>query len=196
MSSTSETLKPFVVGGSSAMLASSVCHPIDLAKVRLQLFSVRNPGAVKKPSFVGILSQMIKDDGIKSIYSGLSASLMRQMFYGTARIGLHRKISDDLQEKNEGKPISFGTKIGASMLSGSMAVCIGTPFDVCLVRMQGWSLSNSTYLSVDDLPLYFVIQLTPYIHMYGPILTFIFSLNVISPFSSHYYSRFHEARAR
>jgi solute carrier family 25 oxoglutarate transporter 11 len=104
MSSTSEALKPFVVGGTSAMLASSVVHPIDLAKVRLQLFSVQNPGIdlfsrsfciyqltspsyfnrvpdiTRKPSFAGILSKMVKEDGIQSIYSGLSASL-----YGTGR---------------------------------------------------------------------------------------------------------------
>ena len=31
-------------------------------------------------------------------------------------------------------------KSGSGMLSGSIAVCIGTPFDVALVRMQGDSM--------------------------------------------------------
>lgn len=135
----SATLQPFVVGGASAMLASCCVHPIDLAKVRLQLFSGLNPG-VPRPGFSGILAAMIKNDGFLSIYSGLSAALMRQAVYGTARIGLHRTFSAELQKQNDGLPLSFGMKVLSGMGSGSIAVCFGTPFDVSLVRMQADSM--------------------------------------------------------
>jgi len=135
----STRLEPFVVGGLSAMLASSCIHPIDLTKVRLQLFSTLNPG-VKKPSAFTILSEMAKKEGFLSLYTGLSASLMRQAVYGTARIGLHRSISQELQSRNGGEPLSFGLKAISGMTSGSIAVCIGTPFDVTLVRMQADSM--------------------------------------------------------
>merc|ERR1712070_1186429 len=75
-----------------------------------------------------------------SVYNGLSASLMRQAIYGTARMGLHRTFSDMLVERNGGKPIDFGQKAVSAMFSGALAVCIGTPFDVALVRMQGDSM--------------------------------------------------------
>lgn len=104
-----EAAQPFVCGGMSAILASSVVHPIDLAKVRLQLFKLQHPTA-KPPSFPVIISTMIKNEGIKSIYSGFSAAFMRQCVYGTARIGLHRSFSDYLVKNNDGKPLSFGTK--------------------------------------------------------------------------------------
>jgi solute carrier family 25 (mitochondrial oxoglutarate transporter), member 11 len=131
--------EPFVVGGLSAMLASTCIHPIDLSKVRLQLFATLHPGQ-PKPSSFSILSEMAKSEGVKSIYAGLSASLMRQAVYGTARIGLHRTFSNMLKEQNNGQPLSFGMKTLAGMLSGSIAVCIGTPFDVSLVRMQADSM--------------------------------------------------------
>jgi len=83
---------------------------------------------------------MIRNEGVLSIYAGLSASLMRQLIYGTARIGLHRSISDYMKERNEGKPLNFMMKTLSGMLSGSIAVCIGTPFDVALVRMQADSM--------------------------------------------------------
>lgn len=83
---------------------------------------------------------MVQKDGIKSVYAGLSAALMRQAVYGTARIGLHRKFSNELQERNGGQPLSFLTKTLSGMASGSIAVCIGTPFDVSLVRMQSDSM--------------------------------------------------------
>ena len=87
-----------------------------------------------------MLSNMVKRDGFTSIYAGLSASLMRQAVYGTARIGLHRYFSNLLIEKNNGKPLDFGTKVLSGMCSGAVAVTIGTPFDVSLVRMQGDSM--------------------------------------------------------
>ena len=65
----------------------------------------------KPPSFPVMLIQMQRTEGIKSWYSGLSAALMRQAVYGTARIGLHRKLSDYLIERNGGKPIGFFVKV-------------------------------------------------------------------------------------
>jgi solute carrier family 25 oxoglutarate transporter 11 len=141
MSSTSKTMEPFVVGGTSAMFASSCVHPIDLAKVRLQLYTTLNPGK-RKPGFAKMLKEMVRTEGITSIYAGLSAALMRQACYGTARIGLHRKFSEELTQRNEGKPLSFGLKVISGMASGSIAVVIGTPFDVCLVRMQADSMKS------------------------------------------------------
>ena len=85
---------------------------------------------------------MVAKDGIRSIYAGLSASLTRQCTYGTARMGIHRSISDMLQERNGGNNISFAEKSAAGLVGGALAVCIGTPFDVALVRMQADSMKT------------------------------------------------------
>jgi len=126
---------PFACSGTAACFASVCIHPIDLAKVRLQLFAVQNPG-LPKPGFITLIGDMVKKEGFASIYAGLSASLLRQAIYGTARMGLHRTFSDYLVTRNGGKPIDFGQKAASGMSSGAIAVTIGTPFDVALVRMQ------------------------------------------------------------
>lgn len=84
---------------------------------------------------------MVKNDGITSIYKGVDAAIGRQMVYGTARIGLHRMFSDKLVEMNDGNPISFFQKTLSGMCSGAVAVCIGTPFDIALVRLQADSMA-------------------------------------------------------
>jgi solute carrier family 25 oxoglutarate transporter 11 len=109
-------------------------------QVRMQLYGQLNPGK-PVPSFATILSNMVKSDGITSIYKGVDAAIGRQLVYGTARIGLHRAISDELKVRNEGKPISFAMKTLSGMASGSIAVCIGTPFDIALVRLQSDSMA-------------------------------------------------------
>lgn len=101
----------------------------------MQLFGQMNPGK-PVPSFPTLISTMVKNDGISSVYRGVDAAIGRQMVYGTARIGLHRSISDYMVEMNEGKSIGFVAKALSGMLSGSIAVCIGTPFDIALVRLQ------------------------------------------------------------
>lgn len=112
-----------------------------LAKVRMQLYGQMNPGK-PVPSFVTIISSSIKNDGIGGIYKGVDAAIGRQMVYGTARIGLHRTFSDQLIQMNDGKPISFAQKAISGMASGSVAVCIGTPFDIALVRLQADGMAD------------------------------------------------------
>jgi solute carrier family 25 oxoglutarate transporter 11 len=139
MSALLKEVEPFVCGGISAMGSASCIHPIDLAKVRLQLFAVTYPGA-PSPGAYGVLKGMLQKEGVSSWYAGLSASLMRQAVYGTARIGLHRKFSNMMLERSESKQLTFGSKVAAGMASGGVAVTIGTPFDVSLVRMQADSM--------------------------------------------------------
>lgn len=149
----SDTAMPFIVGGASAMLASSFVHPIDLTKVRLQLFKTLNPD-VALPSGLELMSRMYKEEGVRALYTGLSAAMLRQAVYGTARIGLHRTFSNKLEERNNGLPLSFGLKALSGMGSGSLAVCVGTPMDVALVRMQADSMkpagSRRGYTNVFD----------------------------------------------
>jgi hypothetical protein len=98
----------------------------------------------------------------------LSASLMRQAVYGTARLGLHREFSEHMKAAQGGGgwvrvgagvagPCVRSTaipppprrnagdlpawkSIASSMGSGALASVIGTPFDISLVRMQADSL--------------------------------------------------------
>jgi solute carrier family 25 oxoglutarate transporter 11 len=106
----------------------------------MQLYGQLNPGK-PIPSFPALLSEMIRRDGITSVYKGVDAAIGRQLVYGTARIGLHRTFSDKLVEINNGQPINFLQKTLSGMASGSIAVCIGTPFDIALVRLQSDSMA-------------------------------------------------------
>jgi solute carrier family 25 oxoglutarate transporter 11 len=161
-SSVAKIAEPFVCGGSAATFASIVIHPMDLAKVRMQLYGQLNPGK-PVPSFVELLSSMVKKDGIASVYKGVDAAVGRQLVYGTARIGLHRAISDKMKEINEGRPISFMMKTLSGMASGSIAVCIGTPCEllvdvhclyVCLsLATLTLFLANTLFLIAVDIAL-------------------------------------------
>lgn len=48
-------------------------------------------------------SAIVKQDGFGALYRGLSAGLLRQATYTTARLGIFQGLSDYLKERNDGK---------------------------------------------------------------------------------------------
>ena len=126
-------LRPYIAGGSGAIFSSICIHPIDLVKVRLQVASVSAGTSV---SGLSIARNVIREEGMKGMFSGLSAAIARQAVYGTAKIGLHDSFSQTLRKMNDGQPIPFYQKTLSAMTAGALAAVIGNPFDLALVRMQ------------------------------------------------------------
>jgi len=104
---------------------------------------------------------VLRAEGFAGFYAGLSASLVRQATYGTARLGLHREFSNRLKElyaspRSRAAVVSSGRGLGAAvvasddvrcrlpahatvasaMAAACCGVCVGNPFDVALVRLQ------------------------------------------------------------
>ena len=127
------TLRSYIAGGSGAIFSSICIHPIDLVKVRLQVANTAVEGRV---SGIAIAKSVVRNEGVKGLFSGLSAAIARQAVYGTAKIGLHDSFSQKLKAMNNGKPIPFYQKTLSAMSAGAIAAVIGNPFDLALVRMQ------------------------------------------------------------
>jgi len=124
-----KVLQPYVCGGLSAIFASICVQPMDLTKTRMQLLP-------KGTGLLAVASQIVAKEGFLGLYAGLSASIMRQAVYGTARLGLHREFSDRLKASRGGGNLSALESAGSAMAAGAIASVIGTPFDVAMVRMQ------------------------------------------------------------
>lgn len=114
---------------------------MDVCKTRLQVASARAVAGQPKPTLSGMVKEILAKDGFQGFYAGLSASLMRQAIYGTARLGLHREFSDQLKKSQGGGELPFWKSVLASMSSGALASLIGTPFDLAMVRLQSDSLA-------------------------------------------------------
>ncbi len=52
---------------------------------------------------IAVASAIVKQDGFGALYRGLSAGLLRQATYTTARLGIFQGLSDYLKERNDGK---------------------------------------------------------------------------------------------
>lgn len=77
---------------------------------------------------------MVAESGIMSVYDGLSAGVLRQVFYASARFGLFETGRDKLHEIR-GKT-DFASRVGVGAITGGIAAFISCPMEVCVVRMS------------------------------------------------------------
>jgi len=109
---------------------------MDMIKVRIQLGAAE--GGATSP--VTIASQMIKNEGFLSLYSGLSAGLTRQVVYTGARLGLFDIFTDMSKEKQYENVPGFVKKSVCALGAGGIAAVAGNPADLALIRMQSDSM--------------------------------------------------------
>ncbi|KAL1505281.1 hypothetical protein ABEB36_004879 [Hypothenemus hampei] len=122
----------FLFGGSAGMLASAVVQPLDLLKNRMQMSGQGAKTKEYKTSF-HVLTDIVRNEGVLTLYNGLSAGLLRQATYTTTRLGIYTWLFDLLS--HDGKPPNFAIKTSIAMLAGVCGAFVGTPADVALIRM-------------------------------------------------------------
>jgi solute carrier family 25 oxoglutarate transporter 11 len=126
-----QTVEPFVLGGSSGMLATCVIQPMDMIKVRIQLAGEGQKGAGASPFKIG--REIIAKEGFGYLYKGLGAGLLRQATYTTARLGIFRTMMDTIEKE---RPSTFAEKAIGGLVAGGLGSIVGTPADLALIRMQ------------------------------------------------------------
>jgi dicarboxylate transporter 10 len=70
--------------------------------------------------------------GIPSLWWGLSASMLRQSTYSTARFGLYNYFAGKARERSGAARLSSGVEIACAGVAGGFAGLIGNPTEVCM----------------------------------------------------------------
>lgn len=131
------TLLPFINGGLAGMTATTVIQPIDMVKVRLQLAG-EGAKTGPRPSPFRIAREIINSGEVLDLYTGLSAGLLRQAVYTTARLGFFDTFMDwqKTLAAKKGRGIGFKERCLSAVSAGGLAAMIGNPADLALIRMQ------------------------------------------------------------
>ncbi|CAN2390301.1 Belongs to the mitochondrial carrier (TC 2.A.29) family [Pristimantis euphronides] len=123
----------FLFGGLAGMGATVFVQPLDLVKNRMQLSGEGAKTKEYKTSFHAV-SSILKNEGLRGIYTGLSAGLLRQATYTTTRLGIYTILFEKLT-KPDGTPPNFFMKAAIGMTAGATGAFVGTPAEVALIRM-------------------------------------------------------------
>jgi solute carrier family 25 oxoglutarate transporter 11 len=103
----------FATAGAGGLIGWIAIHPFNTLGIRMNLAS--SSGAASEASFVKFSQQIIKNEGVKALYSGLGAGLLRQFFYATSRFGFFEVFRDELAKYRE---TDFLSRLVAGVSSG------------------------------------------------------------------------------
>jgi solute carrier family 25 (mitochondrial dicarboxylate transporter), member 10 len=131
MASSKPTKKPqpFWLGGAAGSLSACFTHPLDQTKYRMQTMSTRD-------SMFRTMLFFARRDGIVSLWSGISASILRQCSYTTVRFGVYNYFAQQAREKTGKQKLSSATEVVLAGAAGGLAGMVGNPTEVALVRMS------------------------------------------------------------
>ncbi|KAF6176596.1 hypothetical protein GIB67_034458 [Kingdonia uniflora] len=105
---------------------------IDVLKVRLQMQLIGQKGPLT--GMGAVFGQMMKREGPRSLYLGLSPALTRSVLYGGLRLGLYEP-SKNFCEWVFGSA-NILVKITSGGFSGAVATALTNPTEVLKVRLQ------------------------------------------------------------
>ncbi|RVW65643.1 Mitochondrial uncoupling protein 4 [Vitis vinifera] len=123
-------LKGFVEGGIASIVAGcSTTHSISLSSV----YGSHPPPPRVGPVSVGV--KIVQAEGVSALFSGVSATVLRQTLYSTTRMGLYDVLKQKWSDPDSGN-MPLVRKIAAGLVAGGIGAAVGNPADVAMVRMQ------------------------------------------------------------
>lgn len=125
----------FATSGMGGCLGWAIIHPANTLAVRMNLASMEGK--------VFSLKGMVEKSGWMSVYDGIGAGVLRQVFYASTRFGLFETFRDKLHDYR-GKT-DFASRVGVGAISGGIAAYVSCPCEVAVVRM-----SNDATLPADQ----------------------------------------------
>ncbi|KAJ7972873.1 Mitochondrial substrate carrier family protein [Quillaja saponaria] len=122
----------FATSGLSVAVATGCTHPLDVLKVRLQMQLVGQKGPLT--GMGQLFFRILKDEGPRSLYQGMTPALTRSVLYGGLRLGLY-------EPSKEACDLAFGSnnvlvKIASGAFSGAISTALTNPVEVLKVRLQ------------------------------------------------------------
>lgn len=131
------TVLPFIVGGTSGIVATMCVQPVDMIKVQIQL-----AGKGADSRVLPMIRRLIAQKRVLDLYAGLSAGVLRQIVYGTSRLGFFFTFENAFKKREANGETTYGFKqrAVASIAAGALGATIGNPTEVALLRMQSDSL--------------------------------------------------------
>jgi solute carrier family 25 (mitochondrial oxoglutarate transporter), member 11 len=115
------------------MGATCFVQPLDLVKTRLQI-SGQGGGAKEYTGTFDAFTKIIKREGVRAIYKGLSAGLLRQATYTTTRLGTYTFLNETYK-KETGKTANLFVSMGLGVCAGVTGSFVGNPAEISLIRM-------------------------------------------------------------
>ncbi|XP_020582815.1 nicotinamide adenine dinucleotide transporter 2, mitochondrial-like [Phalaenopsis equestris] len=137
--STQELLNNACAGASAGIIAATFVCPLDVIKTRLQVLGLSNlpPSATGGSLIISSLKQIIKNEGFRGLYHGLSPTILALLPNWAVYFTVYDKLKDVLQSHaNSTNQLSIGANIVAASGAGAATAIATNPLWVVKTRLQ------------------------------------------------------------
>lgn len=123
----------FAAGASEAVL---VVNPVEVVKIRLQAQHRGPAAAIQGYSSTALVQRIIRTEGIRALYHGISLTVMRQGINQAANFTAYMKLKSSLQKLNNGSELCSWQITTIGFISGSIGPLLNAPIDSMKTRLQ------------------------------------------------------------
>ncbi|KAI5669780.1 hypothetical protein M9H77_19633 [Catharanthus roseus] len=93
------------------------------------------PPPPPRVGLIGVGVKIVQQEGMAALFSGVSATVLRQTLYSTTRMGIYDILKQKWTDPHT-KNMPLTRKIAAGLVAGAIGAAVGNPADVAMVRMQ------------------------------------------------------------
>ena len=125
-----DAARDMLAAGVANAVSSALLNPSDVTKIRLQ-----SPGGAElyPGGLLGCVQQIVRHEGASSLWlTGLTASMLREAFYSTTRMGLYPYVKKLLGTTDA----NLTGKIAAGAVTGALGSIISNPIDVVKISLM------------------------------------------------------------
>lgn len=123
----------FCLTGISSMIAEGATFPIDITKTRLQLQGQADYTGHTKLGFRGMLLNIVRTEGIRGLYAGVSPALARHVPYTGFRAIGYEHIRGMFCGNLPRDQAPLWAKMASGMTAGAIGQAIAVPMDLIKV---------------------------------------------------------------
>jgi Mitochondrial carrier protein len=101
----------------------------------VEVTRVKGPDGTAAESSISVARGILRTEGIRGVYKGVSAVALRQASNWGSRFGISRVVESLIRGRDESRVLTTSEALLASVAGGGLAVW-NHPFEVCRIEMQ------------------------------------------------------------
>ncbi len=119
-----------------AAIAESVCMPLDVSKVRLQVQAPLPDGSFRYTGFLQCVRRIAAEEGTAALWRGIEPALVRQVSYTGLSFVLYTPVRNAIAGDVPADQIPFWKRVLAGGTAGGVSILAMNPTDVVKTQVQ------------------------------------------------------------
>lgn len=129
--------KKIIAGGGAGAIASFLCVPTDLMKVRLQVDGMAAGSVQKYSGVVDCFRQILRQEGVLGMWRGSGPTIGRATVLAAVEMSSYDEVKSQLIKSELIVPGTVSGVFVTAVASGFLCAVTSSPFDVVKSRVMG-----------------------------------------------------------